>query len=80
MTDTPIKSPLMEFFGENLDAMPDDITTVDIAKAILYILTSYGITPDDVKAILEGCATAYDGVFRAASEAESALLSTDTSA
>lgn len=76
MTDTPMTSPLMDFFADNMNAMPDDTTTVDMAKAILYMLTGYGIAPDDAKAILEGCASTYEHVFKAAREAEEALLST----
>ena len=79
MTDTPMTSPLMDFFADNMDAMPDATTNVDMAKAILYILTGYGITVDDAKAILDGCAAVYDDVLRAASDAEAALLSTDIS-
>ena len=79
MTDTPMTSPLMDFFADNMDAMPDAITNVDMAKAILYMLTSYGIAVDDAKGILDGCAVAYDGVLRAAYDAEAALLSTDIS-
>lgn len=79
MTDTPMTNPLMDFFADNMGAMPDDTTTVDMAKAILYMLTGYGIAPDEAKAILEGCAAAYEGVFTAAREAEEAFLSTDIS-
>ena len=79
MTDTPKASPLMDFFAANLDAMPDDTDTVDMAKAILYMLTGYGIDVDDAKAILEGCAAVYEDVFTKARDAEAAFLSTDIS-
>ena len=79
MTDTPIESPLMDFFAANMDAMPDATTNVDMAKAILYLLTGYGIIVDDAKGILDGCASVYDDVLRAAADAEAALLSTDIS-
>ena len=79
MTDTPTTSPLMDFFAANLDAMPDDTDMVDMAKAILYMLNGYGITPDEAKSILDGCAAAYEGVFTTAREAEEAFLSTNIS-
>ena len=79
MTDTPMTSPLMDFFADNMDAMPSDITTVDMAKAILYRLAGYGIAPDDAKAILESCAATYEDIFKASLEAEQAFLSTDIS-
>ena len=79
MTDTPTTSPIMDFFAANLGAMPDDTDTIDMAKGILYMLTSYGIAPDEAKAILSSCASAYETVFTAAREAEEAFLSTDIS-
>ena len=79
MTDTPTTSPIMDFFAANLDAMPEDTDTIDMAKGILYMLTGYGIAPDEAKAILSSCASAYETVFTAAREAEEAFLSTDIS-
>ena len=79
MTDTPKASPLMDFFAANLDAMPNDTDTVDMAKGILYMLTRDGIAPDEAKAILNSCASTYEVVFNAAREAEEALLGTDIS-
>jgi hypothetical protein len=81
MTDAPTASTtstLMDFFADNLDNMPSDITTVDMAKAILYMLTSYSIATEDAKAILASCASSYQGVRDAALNAKHTLANDAT--
>ena len=55
----PTASPLMTYISDNLDDMPVNVDTNDIARGILYLLVSYGVEVETAQAILKSCSDNY---------------------
>jgi hypothetical protein len=56
------ENTLTNYFHDNIEDMPKDVTLTDLAKSVVYLFMSYGVGVDDTKNTLTACIDVYDDI------------------